>query len=120
MNAVLIFYWRGARHRLAFHSRLKAELVGTGLIELLKPADIRASVSTLKRDGKARSSGRPPGRPPAVPEWDAEIDDDVVVVTGGRRVCEVSVQESAAAYYGGRRMRVVTAQCVSTREEEEE
>jgi hypothetical protein len=119
MNALLTFYWRGARHRLAFHSRLRAELVGTGLIELLKPADIQASVRTLKRDGKARSSGRPPGCPPALPEWDAETDEDVVVTTAGRRVCEISVQESAAAYYGGRRMRVVTAQCASTREEEE-
>jgi hypothetical protein len=66
MSALLIFWWRGKPHELAFSSKLKAELVGSALIDLLKPADIRASVSTLQRSKIARRRLR--GRPPAVPE----------------------------------------------------
>jgi hypothetical protein len=106
MNALLTFYWRGEPHRLAFHSKLKAELVGTGLIELLKPTNIRASVSTLRRDGKVRRPGRPVGRPPELPPEDSIVDDDVVIEVGGRRLAEIHVHERAAAYYGGRRQRV--------------
>ena len=119
MTALLTFWWRGRPHELGFSSKLKAELVGSVLVDLLKPTDIRASVSTLQRSKIVRRRLRPQGRPPAVPEWDATADDDVVINAAGRRVCELSVEDSAAAYYGGRRMRVVTAQCVSTREEEE-
>jgi hypothetical protein len=106
MKCILSFRWEGVRHRLAFPSKLKAELVGSILVGVAKPAEIGARVTRAPVKEKKPTSRRKVdeaypdswfvhhrARAFSVPAGESFIEDDVIIDAGGKRLAEILVHE---------------------------